>query len=45
MTGDINEAYLRNLEEQGRGKGRLRAGRRASLVGAAAPPAAAGASA
>ena len=33
MTGDINEAYLRNLEEQGRGK-RSRPARKASLVGA-----------
>lgn len=32
MTGDINEAYLRNLEEQGRGKRRARPGRKASLV-------------
>ena len=33
VTGDINEAYLRNLEEQGRGK-RSRPARKASLVGA-----------
>jgi amidophosphoribosyltransferase len=32
VTGDINEAYLRNLEEQGRGKRRARPGRKASLV-------------
>ncbi|PSC75748.1 Amidophosphoribosyltransferase [Micractinium conductrix] len=31
VTGDINEAYLRNLEEQGRGKRRARPGRKASL--------------
>ncbi|EFN59299.1 hypothetical protein CHLNCDRAFT_137657 [Chlorella variabilis] len=35
VTGDINEAYLRNLEEQGRGKrrGGARPGRKASLIG------------
>jgi amidophosphoribosyltransferase len=32
VTGDINEAYLRNLEEQGRGKRRARPGRKTSLV-------------
>lgn len=32
VTGDINEAYMRNLEEQGRGRGRSRPGRRASLL-------------
>lgn len=32
VTGDINEAYLRNLEESGRGKSR-RKSKRASLVG------------
>ena len=37
MTGDINEAYLRNLEEQGRGKRRARPGRKASLVRSPAP--------
>lgn len=41
MTGDINEAYLRNLEESGRGKRGKRPGRKASLVaGRSAPPAA-----
>jgi amidophosphoribosyltransferase len=33
VTGDINEAYLRNLEESGRGKSRNRAGKKTSLVG------------
>lgn len=32
VTGDINEAYLRNLEESGRGKSRTRAGRKTSLL-------------
>lgn len=32
VTGDINEAYLRNLEESGRGKRRARPGRKTSLV-------------
>ena len=32
VTGDINEAYLRNLEESGRGKSRNRAGQKTSLV-------------
>lgn len=32
VTGDINEAYMRNLEEQGRGRGRARPGRKASLL-------------
>lgn len=36
VTGDINEAYLRNLEEQGRGKRRARPGRKATLVPSAA---------
>ncbi|KAL4548087.1 hypothetical protein Ndes2526B_g07291 [Nannochloris sp. 'desiccata'] len=33
VTGDINEAYLRNLEESGRGKSRNRAGKKTSLIG------------
>lgn len=33
VTGDIDEAYLRALEESGRGKSRTRAGRMTSLVG------------
>jgi amidophosphoribosyltransferase len=33
VTGDINEAYLRNLEESGRGKSRNRAGQKTSLIG------------
>lgn len=33
VTGDVNEAYLRNLEEQGRGKRRARPGRKTSLFG------------
>lgn len=33
ITGDIDETYLRNLEESGRGKSRTRAGRKTSLVG------------
>lgn len=33
ITGDIDEVYLRNLEESGRGKSRTRAGRKTSLVG------------
>lgn len=37
VTGDINEAYLRNLEEQGRGKRRARPGRKASLVAPRTP--------
>lgn len=41
VTGDVNEAYLRNLEESGRGKSRTRAGRKTSLVGATPTPAAA----
>lgn len=45
VTGDINEAYLRNLEEQGRGKRRARPGRKASLVAPAAAPAASSADA
>lgn len=32
VTGDINEAYLRNLEEQGRGKRRARPGRKTTLL-------------
>ena len=31
ITGDINEAYLRNLEESGRGR-RARPGKLASLI-------------